>query len=75
MAFALYGANNTPLFGYDAKQMALDAKKTYLETAFDANNGIFSKVMNGYLAILKKNDYKLTAEVQEHRSKAAEEVR
>ena len=73
--FALYGANNTPLFSYDTKQLVAEAKKTYLETAFDTNQGAFSKIMNDYLAVLKKNDYKLTAEVQEYRNKASEEIR
>jgi hypothetical protein len=74
-AFAMYGANNTPLFSYDTKQMVPEAKKTYLETVFDANKGSFSKAMNEYLVMLKKNDYKLTAEVQEYRNKASEEIR
>lgn len=73
-AFALYGANNTPLFSYDTTQMMPEAKKTYLEAGFDANKGSFSKVMNGYLAVLKKNNYNLTAEVQEYRNKASEEI-
>ncbi|CQR73434.1 hypothetical protein SOV_52080 [Sporomusa ovata DSM 2662] len=73
--FAMYGANNTPLFSYDTKQMIPEAKKTYLETGFDANKGSFSKVMNEYLAVLKKNYYKLTPEVQEYRNKASEEIR
>lgn len=74
-AFAMYGGNNTPLFSYETKQMVPDAKKTYLETTFDANNGSFSKAMIGYLDVLKKNNYKLTNEVQEYRNKAAEEIR
>lgn len=75
LVFALYGANNTPLFSYDTKQMVTEAKKTYLETAFDANKGSFSKVMNEYLAVLKKNDFKLTVELQEYRNKASEKIR
>lgn len=73
-AFALYGANNTPLFSYDTKQMVPEAKKTYLETVFDANSGNFSKVMNGFLAVLRNSDYTLTAEIQEYRNKASEEI-
>lgn len=75
ITYTLYGANNTPLFSYDTRQMVPEAKRTYLETAFDANDGSFSKIMNGYLAVLKKNDYKLTDEVQEYRNKASAEVR
>lgn len=73
--FAMYGANNTPLFSYETKQMVPEAKKTYLEIAFDANLGSFSKIMNEYLTVLNKNDYKLSAEVQEYRNKAIEEMR
>lgn len=74
-SFAMYGGNNTPLFSYDTKQMVSEAKKTYLETAFDANRGSFSKAMNEYLVVLKKHDYKLTSEVQEYRNKASSEIR
>jgi hypothetical protein len=72
--FAMYGGNNTPLFSYDTKQMNHEAKETYLETAFDANNGSFSKAMIGYLEVLQKNDYKLTSEVQEYRNKVSQEI-
>ena len=72
--FALYGANNTPLFSYDTKQMVPEARKTYAQMEFDAASGSFSKVMNGFLAELKKNEYKLTAEIQEYRNKAAGEI-
>ncbi len=71
--FALYGANNTPLFTYEDKQMTAEAKKAYLAASFTAANGNFSKVMNEYLSLLKKNDYKLTTEVQEYRNKASQE--
>jgi hypothetical protein len=73
LVFSLYGANNTPLFSYENKQMVPVAKKAYLEAAFDANNGSFSKLMNDYLTILKKNEYKLTKEVDEFRKKAEAE--
>lgn len=73
--FALYGANNTPLFSYDNRVMSSEAKKAYLETSFEVKNGNFSKIMSGYLAVLQKNDYRLTAEVQEYRNKAAAEIR
>ncbi|WP_371378074.1 hypothetical protein [Sporomusa aerivorans] len=74
-AFALYGANNTPLFSYDTGQMAADAKNAYSATLFDAANGSFSQVMSGYLNILKKNDYKLTDEIQQYRNNATKEIR
>lgn len=74
-AFALYGTNNTPLFSYENKLMAAEAKQAYLTASFTAANGSFSKMMNEYLLVLKKNDYELTTEVQEYRNKAAQEFR
>ncbi|MDD4599963.1 hypothetical protein SDC9_13824 [bioreactor metagenome] len=73
--FAMYGGNNTPLFSYETKQIVPEAKKVYLETKFDETNGSFSKAMLGYLEVLKKNNYRLTNEVQEYRNKVVEEIR
>ncbi len=75
LVFALYGTNNTPLFDYEDKQMIPAAKKTYLEAAFNANDGNFSKIMTEYLTVVKKNDYKLTKEVDEYRKKLVEDFR
>lgn len=72
-AFALYGANNTPLFSYTTKQMMPKAEKTYLAAAFDNGNGRFSQAMSGYIAILKEYDFKLTDEVQQYRNNAFRE--
>lgn len=73
-AFSLYGANNTPLFSYETKQIVPEAKKAYLAVSFDATKGTFSKAMAGYIEILNKHDYKLTAEVQNYRNKATAEI-
>lgn len=67
--FALYGTNNTPLFSYDTKQMVPEAKETYLAASLDTAHGSFSKIIKEYLTVLKRNDYQLTSEVQEHRNK------
>lgn len=75
VVFALYGANNTPLFSYDTKQMVPKAQQAYLATVFESDKGSFSKIMSEYLGLLKKNDYKLTDEVQEYRNKASEQFR
>ncbi|MEG6586905.1 hypothetical protein [Dendrosporobacter sp. 1207_IL3150] len=74
-SFALFGTNNTPLFNYETKLMRSEAKKSYYETKFDPNNGSFSKVMGQYILIVSKNNYKLTNEVNEYRTKAAEDIR
>ena len=73
LSFALYGANNTPLFSYEDRQMMPAAKKAYLATEFSAGNGTFSKLMAEYLTVLKKNDFILTQEVDEYRKKAEAE--
>lgn len=69
--FALYGTNNTPLFDYDTKQMAGEAQKGYLETAWDDKNGIFSKTLKEYVTVLKNNDYSLTEQVREFQNQSA----
>lgn len=72
--FALYGTNNTPLFDYDTKQMAGEAKKDYLETVWDDKNGVFSKKMREYVAVLKNNDYSLTKQVRDFQNQSAKEI-
>lgn len=73
LVFTLYGANNTPLFGYEDRKMMPAAKKAYLEAGFAAENGAFSQLMAEYLAVLEKNEYTLTPEVEEYRKKAEAE--
>ncbi|GMA97393.1 hypothetical protein [Pelosinus sp. IPA-1] len=73
LIFALYGTNNTPLFSYENKLMIPAAKKSYLETiTSNGNEGSFSRIMSDYLTLVKKNDYKLTQDVDEYRKKAIE---
>lgn len=73
-AFALYGANNTPLFSYDTQQMNPAAKAAYQQTAFDAGRGSFSKIMAGYLVVLQQSDFRLTDPVQQYRNAAFEQL-
>jgi hypothetical protein len=72
--FVLYGTNNTPLFDYDTKQMAAEAKKGYLATAWEDKNGVFSKMMRQYVTVLKKNDESLTKQVREFQNQSAQEI-
>lgn len=72
--FAMYGANNTPLFDYDTKAMQPDAQTAYSGIPFDKNNGSFSKGMSEFIAIAGKNGYRLTDEVQNYRNKLMEEI-
>ena len=75
LVFALYGANNTPLFSYDNKEMVPEAKQAYLQSIIDSNHGSFSKIMIEYRELLKKNNYKLTKEVDDYRKQAVENFR
>ncbi|WP_378956985.1 hypothetical protein [Pelosinus sp. sgz500959] len=75
LIFALYGTNNTPLFGYEDKEMVPAAKKAYLESEFNGSDGDFSKIMIEYLTVLKKSDYKLTREVDDYRKQTVENFR
>lgn len=70
VTFALFGANNTPLFSYDTKQMMPEAKQAYQEYAWDEEDGSFSALMREYLSVLEENDYRLTSEVDAYRKKA-----
>lgn len=70
--FALYGANNTPLFRYEDNKMAPEAKIAYEKIIWNNKDGIFSKSMAEYLAVIKQNDYTLSKEVESYRKKAEE---
>ncbi len=71
VTFALFGANNTPLFSYDTKEIMPEAKAAYLKRSWDEETGSFSKLMSEYLRVLEKNNYRLTAEVADYRKNAA----
>jgi len=72
--FALYGANNTPLFSYNTQTMVPAAKQAYLAVTFNAGDGSFSQVMAGYIPVLVKNDFRLTEEVQQHRKQVSDNL-
>ena len=75
LIFSLYGTNNTPLFTYENKEMVPAAKQAYLKSEFNSSNGSYSKIMTEYLNLLKKNQYKLTKEVDDYRKQAVEDFR
>ena len=72
LILALYGTNNTPLFQYEDKQIVPTAKKIYFESAWNGD-GSFSNIMAEYLALVKKNNYSLTKEIDDYRKKAIQE--
>lgn len=67
LTFTLLGLNNTPLFSYDSKLMDPDARKAYENFLKDGTNSDFVKILNDYMEQIKKNDYKLTDDLDKYR--------
>ncbi|HHW30603.1 MAG TPA: hypothetical protein GXX20_02845 [Clostridiaceae bacterium] len=67
MTFTLFGLNNTPLFTYDTKAMDPEAKEVYLRAVEKVEESNFLKTLKEYVELLKKNNYKLTDEVEQFR--------
>lgn len=70
VTFALFGCNNTPLFSYDTKEIALEAKEAFLNHFWDEERGSFSALIKEYLEVLEENGYRLTEEVELFRKEA-----
>lgn len=70
ITFMLYGLNNTPLFSYETKVMDPEAKAAF-EKAVNANtDSDLTEMLDKYMELLEKSDYKLTAEVEKFRKEA-----
>lgn len=67
VTFSLYGANNTPLFSYDANALDPEAREAYLAATKDVGSSDYLKTLSSFLDIVKKNNYKLTDEVESYR--------
>ena len=67
VTFALYGANNTPLFSYDTKTLDSKAREVYLNAVTNAGSSEFLKILSGFLDLVKNNNFKLTNEVEKYR--------
>lgn len=70
VTFALYGANNTPLFQYDTRKMEPEAKRIYRDYPWTEKQGGFSAVMKAFQEVLERSDYSLTPEVENFRKNA-----
>ncbi|MBC2581481.1 hypothetical protein [Clostridium sp. DJ247] len=75
VTFLLYGANNTPLFHYDSKIMVSDAKIAYTNILKSDNNSKLIESIKAFLNVLKKNDYKLTGEVENYRKSIVDNIK
>jgi len=67
MTFTLFGLNNTPLFTYDTMTLDPEAKEAYLSAVEKADGNNFLETLGEYMELLKKNNYKLTDEVEQFR--------
>ena len=68
VTFTLYGANNTPLFSYDAKTIDPEAKDAYLSAVANGGNSDYIKTLEGFLDVVKNNGYRLTNQVEQYRT-------
>lgn len=67
LRFSLYGVDNTPLFRYDTKTMAANAKEVYLNAVKDTTASDYLKTLNNFLDLVKNSNFKLTQEVEQYR--------
>jgi hypothetical protein len=74
VTFALYGANNTPLFSYDAKTLDPKAREVYLEAVANAGDSGFLKALGGFMDLAGKNNYRLTSDVERYRGNVVESI-
>ncbi len=71
LAFIFYGANNTPLFDYESKAMNPKAREAYAAVGGDSP---LAAGIRGYMDILAKHGYRLTAEVEDYRKRAVKDL-
>lgn len=65
--FTFYGVNNTPLFSYSSSLLVAEAKNAFSKAVTTGGDTQFSKNLAEFWDLLKKNNYKLTDEVKNHR--------
>ncbi|WP_312372331.1 hypothetical protein [Lachnoclostridium sp.] len=63
----LYGLNNPPLFDYESKKMDEDAKQAYATALTQSVDSEFLKLLGEFMALVEKNDYTLTDDVESFR--------
>ncbi len=74
VTFALYGANNTPLFSYDSKTLDPKAREIFSNAVANTGNSEFLKSLGGFLDLIKNNNYKLTNEAEKYRDNVIKEL-
>lgn len=74
VTFAFYGANNTPLFGYEDQTLDAEAKRDYQAASASGGNSRLLTAIGDFLAVAAKNGGRLTAEVDEFRKAATADL-
>jgi len=67
IVFLLYGANNTPLFSYDTNIMNPEAQASYAKHIKDKPDSELMQILDSYMDILSKTDYKFSEEAEKFR--------
>lgn len=72
--WALYGANNTPLFDYETKSFNPEARTAYQQIAgADAGSSLLETIRS-YIQVLDGSDFRLTDDVERFRRDAADKL-
>ncbi len=69
-SIAIYGLNNTPLFDYDTKLMAKEARKAYENAVAGSSDSAFLQMIKDFTEVAERNGYILTEEVEQFRKEA-----
>lgn len=72
--FALFGTDNTPLFGYITKTMVDEAKSVYIEAVKNNESSELLNTLSMFLDKLEKSNYKMTDEIEEYRQTVLENM-
>jgi hypothetical protein len=68
--YTMFGADNTPIFTRDTKKMMPEAKTAYLKVMDTGENSTYLIVLIKYMELLKRDNYKLTDDVDKFRKDA-----
>lgn len=74
IVFILYGANNTPIFQYDTKELVPEAKISYTNAIKESNNSETLGNIKGFINILEESNYKITEKVESYRKGILEKM-
>lgn len=65
ISFMLTGLDNTPLFSYDTKIMAEEAKTAYANALLGSRDSEVLKLIGDYMEVLRESDYKYTEKIEQ----------